>query len=178
VTSIPSGTYVIDPSHSEVAFVVRHAGIAKVRGVFSEFGGEIVVGEDLTTSSAAVEIVASSVETGDKTRDAHLRSSDFFAVETKPTWTFLTNAVRAEGQDLVLEGDLTINGVTKPVELDVEYNGTATDPFGNERIGFSAGTELSRKEFGLTWNVALEAGGVLVSDRAKVQLEVSAVKKP
>jgi polyisoprenoid-binding protein YceI len=174
--TIPSGTYVIDPSHSEVAFVVRHAGIAKVRGAFTEFGGEIVVAEDLARSSAAVEIVASSVETGDRNRDAHLRSGDFFSVETRPTWSFVTNAVRPAGNGLALDGDLTINGVTKPVELEVEYNGTATDPYGNQRVGFSGRTTLSRKEFGLTWNVALEAGGVLVSDTAKVELEVSAVR--
>jgi len=98
-------------------------------------------------------------------------------VETKPTWTFAGTGVKADGDDLVLVGDLTINGVTKPVELDLEYHGTAVDPFGNERVGFSAQTEVSRKEFGLTWNAALETGGVLVSDKAKINLEISAVKK-
>lgn len=177
MSAIPAGTYVIDTAHSEVAFVVRHAGIAKVRGVFGEFSGEIVVGESLASSSAAVEIVASSVVTGDANRDAHLRSGDFFNVETRPTWTFVTNRVASDGDELVVAGELTINGVTRDVELQVEYNGAAQDPFGNERVAFSAGTQISRKDFGLTWNVALEAGGVLVSDKAKVELEVSAIKK-
>lgn len=177
MSHIPAGTYTIDPSHSEVSFTVRHAGIAKVRGVFTEFSGDVVVAEDLENSVAHAEIVASSVQTGDKNRDNHLRSGDFFNVETKPTWTFAGTGVKADGDDLVLVGDLTINGVTKPVELDLEYNGTAVDPFGNERVGFSAQTEVSRKEFGLTWNAALETGGVLVSDKAKISLEISAVKQ-
>ena len=177
MAAIPTGTYTIDPSHSEVSFTVRHAGIAKVRGVFSEFSGDVVVAENLALSAARAEIVASSVQTGDKNRDNHLRGGDFFNVETRPTWTFTSNAVKHDGDDLVLVGDLTINGITKPVELDVEYNGAATDPFGNQRVGFSAVTEVSRKEFGLTWNAALETGGVLVGDKAKIALEVSAVKQ-
>jgi polyisoprenoid-binding protein YceI len=177
MATIPTGTYTIDPSHSEVSFTVRHAGVAKVRGRFREFDGTIVVGDTLAESSAAAAIVASSVETGDQRRDAHLRSSDFFAADERPTWTFRSNAVRADGDDLVLAGDLTLNGVTRPVELDVEYNGSATDPYGQERVGFSAATEVNRKDFGLTWNVALEAGGVLVGEKAKVALEISAVKQ-
>jgi polyisoprenoid-binding protein YceI len=177
MATIPTGTYTIDPSHSEVSFTVRHAGVAKVRGRFREFDGTIVVGDTLAESSAAAAIVASSVETGDQRRDAHLRSSDFFAADERPTWTFRSNAVRADGDDLVLAGDLTLNGVTRPVELDVEYNGSATDPYGQERVGFSAATEVNRKDFGLTWNVALEAGGVLVGEKAKIALEISAVKQ-
>lgn len=177
MATIPTGTYVIDPSHSEVSFTVRHAGIAKVRGLFNEFSGLIEVAEDLPASRAEVEIVASSIETGDKARDGHLRSGDFFDVEKRPTWVFVSNGVKPDGDDLVLEGELTINGITKPVALEVEYNGTAVDPFGNERVGFSGVTELSRKDFGLTWNVALEAGGVLVGDKAKVALEISAIKQ-
>lgn len=176
MSTIPTGTYTIDPSHSEVSFTVRHAGVAKVRGRFQEFDGTIVVGETLAASSAQAEIVASSVETGDAKRDNHLRSSDFFAADERPVWSFTSNAVRADGNDLVLAGDLTVNGVTRPVELDVEYNGAATDPFGQERVGFSAVTEVNRKDFGLTWNVALEAGGVLVGEKAKIALEISAVK--
>lgn len=177
MAAIPSGTYVIDPTHSEVSFTVRHAGVAKVRGQFREFEGAIVVADSLADSAAEATIVASSVDTGDANRDQHLRSRDFFASDERPTWTFTSNAVRAEGNDLVLVGDLTINGVTRPVELDVEYNGTAVDPYGNQRVGFSAATEINRKDFGLTWNVALEAGGFLVSDKAKVALEISAVKQ-
>jgi polyisoprenoid-binding protein YceI len=177
MATIPTGTYVIDPSHSEVSFSVRHAGVAKVRGQFRDFEGTVVVADSLEASSAQAAIVAASVETGDAKRDEHLRSRDFFAADERPTWTFTSNAVRPEGNDLVLEGDLTINGITRPVELDVEYNGSAVDAYGNERVGFSAETEINRKDFGLTWNVALEAGGFLVSDKAKIALEISAVKQ-
>jgi polyisoprenoid-binding protein YceI len=177
MVTIPPGTYVIDPAHSEVSFTVRHAGVAKVRGTFTEFSGQVDVAEDLRASRASVEIAASSVDTGDSTRDTHLRSSDFFAAQERPTWTFVSNEVRESGDDLVLAGELTINGVTRPVELDVEYNGTAVDPWGNPRIGFSGATEVNRKDYGLTWNVALEAGGVLVSNKAKIAIEVSAVKQ-
>lgn len=176
MSTIPAGTYVIDASHSEVSFSVRHVGISKVRGQFREFAGEVVVGDDFTASSAHATIAASSVDTGDAKRDAHLRSADFFAIDERPEWSFTSNAVKTAGNDFVLLGDLTINGVTKPVELEVEYNGTATDPYGQARVGFSAETEISRKDYGLTWNVALEAGGFLVGDTAKVGLEVSAIK--
>lgn len=176
MSTIPAGTYVIDASHSEVSFSVRHVGISKVRGQFREFAGEVIVGDDLATSSAHATIAASSVDTGDAKRDAHLRSADFFAIDERPEWSFTSNAVKTAGNDFVLLGDLTINGVTKPVELEVEYNGTATDPYGQARVGFSAETEISRKDYGLTWNVALEAGGFLVGDTAKVGLEVSAIK--
>ncbi len=177
MSTIPTGTYTIDASHSEVSFSVRHAGIAKVRGQFREFAGAIVIGENLADSSAQATIVASSVDTGDAKRDGHLRSADFFAVDERPEWSFTSNAVRSDGNNLVLAGDLTINGVTKPVDLEVDYNGSATDPYGLERVGFSAETEISRKDFGLTWNVALEAGGFLVGDKAKIGLEISAVKQ-
>lgn len=177
MTTIPAGTYTIDPSHSEVSFSVRHAGIAKVRGQFREFEGDVVVGDSLAGSSATATIVASSVDTGDAKRDGHLRSSDFFAAQEKPTWTFTSTQVRGHGDGFEVAGDLTINDVTRPVVLDVEYHGAATDPFGNERVGFSATTEVNRKDFGLTWNVALEAGGVLVGDKVKISLEVSAVKQ-
>lgn len=176
MSTIPAGTYVIDASHSEVSFSVRHVGISKVRGQFREFAGEVIIGDDLATSSAHATIAASSVDTGDAKRDAHLRSADFFAIDERPEWSFTSNAVKTAGNDFVLLGDLTINGVTKPVELEVEYNGTATDPYGQARVGFSAETEISRKDYGLTWNVALEAGGFLVGDTAKVGLEVSAIK--
>jgi len=161
MATIPAGTYVIDPSHSEVSFTVRHAGIAKVRGTFTEFSGQIEVAEELAASRTSVEIAASSIETGDKTRDNHLRSADFFDAEKRPTWTFVSNEVRGTGDDLVLAGELTINGVTRPVELDVEYNGTAVDPWGNPRVGFSGVTEVSRKDFGFMGGFL--AVGILVA---------------
>ena len=177
MSSIPAGTYVIDPSHTEVGFSVRHAGISKVRGKFEKFEGQIVVAENVAESSATVTIDASSINTGDANRDGHLRSADFWDAENKPTWTFVTGGLEGDGEEFSLKGDLTINGVTKPVALDVEYNGAVTDPFGSKRIGFSANTEISRKEFGLTWNAALEAGGVLVGDKVKILLEVEATPK-
>lgn len=175
--TIPTGTYIIDPSHSELSFSVRHAGIAKVRGRFAEFEGSIVVGPTLSESSARAAIIASSVDTGDANRDNHLRSGDFFSVETRPTWTFVSTGTRGAADEFVLDGDLTINGITRPVALEVEFNGAATDPYGNERIAFSASADVNRKDFNLTWNVALEAGGVLVGEKVKLSLEVSAVKQ-
>lgn len=176
--NVAPGTYAIDPSHSEVAFTVRHAGIAKVRGAFSEFEGTIVVSEDQAASTTDVTVQLGSVDTRSEQRDEHLRSADFFNVEENPTMTFSTTSVAIEDEEeFTLTGELTLNGVTKPVEIEAEYTGAATDPYGQERIGFSGTTTLSRKDFGLTWNAALETGGVLVSDKVTVLLEVSAIKQ-
>lgn len=174
--SIPAATYAIDPSHSEVAFSIRHAGIAKVRGRFTEFSGEIVVAEELAASSVKATIVASSVDTGNAQRDGHLQSSDFFSVESNPEWTFTATSVSGAEDEFTLAGDLTINGTTHPVELDVEYNGTNVDAYGATRVGFSATTEISRESYGITWNAPLEAGGVLLGDKVKIFIEISATK--
>ena len=180
-TALPTesltGTWVIDPSHSEAGFTTRHAGIAKVRGSVAITEGTIVVGDDVTGSTVTAVLDPSTIDTRDANRDGHLRSADFFEVDTYPTWTFTSTSVAAQGNDYVLVGDLTIHGVTRTVELELEFNGTATDPFGNARVGFSAETEISRKDFGLTWNAALETGGFLVSDTVKVSLEISAIKQ-
>jgi polyisoprenoid-binding protein YceI len=176
-TSTLTGTWVIDPSHSEAGFTTRHAGIAKVRGSVAITEGTVVIGDDVTTSSVTASLDPSTIDTRDANRDGHLRSADFFDVETHPAWTFASTAVTASGSDYVLVGDLTIHGVTRTVELELEFNGTATDPFGNARAGFSAVTEISRKDFGLTWNAALETGGFLVSDTVKISLEISAIKQ-
>jgi polyisoprenoid-binding protein YceI len=180
-TALPTesltGTWVIDPSHSEAGFTTRHAGIAKVRGSVAITEGTIVIGDDVATSSVTAVLDPSTIDTRDANRDGHLRSADFFEVDTYPTWTFTSTSVAAKGGDYVLVGDLTIHGVTRTVELELEFNGTATDPFGNARAGFSAATEISRKDFGLTWNAALETGGFLVSDTVKVSLEISAIKQ-
>ncbi|HZK05024.1 MAG TPA: YceI family protein [Actinomycetaceae bacterium] len=178
MVQIVPGTYVIDASHSEVGFSVRHAGIAKVRGSFTEFEGAIEVGENGTDSKANVSVDLASVDTRSEARDQHLRSADFFNVEVTPTMTFASTSVKIEdAEDFVLRGELTLNGVTMPVEIEAEYTGTAIDPYGQERIGFSGETKINRKDFGLTWNAALETGGVLVSDRVNIVLEVSAVKQ-
>lgn len=180
-TSLPAGlvpgTYAIDGSHSTASFTVRHAGIAKVRGTIAIASGSITIGDDLESSSVTAELDAASVNTGDANRDGHLKSADFWHAEEKPVWTFTSTGVSLDGDDFVIAGDLTINGVTNAVELATEFAGTATDPFGNERAGFESAIEISRKDYGLTWNAALETGGVLVGDKVKIALDVSAIKQ-
>lgn len=173
---LTTGTWTIDPSHSEASFTVRHAGIAKVRGTVVITDGAIVVAEDGTANVTAT-LDPATVNTGDETRDGHLKSADFFEVETYPTWTFTSKPVQVSADETAVAGDLTIHGVTQPVTLDTEFNGTATDAYGNLRAGFSATTTISRKDFGLTWNAALEAGGVLVSDKVTISLELSTIKQ-
>lgn len=172
---LTTGTWTIDASHSEATFTVRHAGISKVRGSVAITDGIVVIGEDPATASVTANLDPATINTRDEGRDAHLRSADFFQVEEYPTWTFTSTSVRADGDDYVVTGDLTIHGVTRTVELETEFNGAAVDPFGNQRVAFSAETEISRKDFGLTWNAALEAGGVLVSDKVKINLEIAAI---
>ncbi len=174
---VQAGTWEIDPSHSSVEFSVRHMMFSKVRGRFGSFRGTIVIGEDPRDSSVEAAVDVASVDTGDENRDAHLRSADFFDVERFPEMTFVSRAVRQEGERYVVAGDLTLHGVTRPVELDLELNGIGTDPYGRTRAGFTATTELSRKDFGLEWNVALETGGVLVGDKVQVALEIQAVRR-
>ena len=174
---LTTGTWAIDASHTEAAFSVRHAGISKVRGTVAVTGGAITVGEDLASTSVTATLDPSTVSTGDATRDGHLKSGDFFDVEAFGEWSFTSTAIRAEGDAYVIAGDLTIHGETRPVELATEFNGVAVDPFGNTRAGFESSVTISRKEFGLTWNAALEAGGVLVSDKVTITLDVSAIKQ-
>ncbi|ADG75623.1 YceI family protein [Cellulomonas flavigena DSM 20109] len=175
-TGLTSGTWTIDPSHTEASFTVRHAGISKVRGTVAVTSGTLTVGDDLESSSVTVTLDPSTVSTGDANRDGHLKSNDFFDVETFGEWTFTSTAVRASGDGHVVVGDLTIHGVTREVELAAQFNGTAVDPFGNTRAGFEAELTISRKDFGLTWNAALEAGGVLVADKVRIDLDVSAIQ--
>ena len=172
-----AGTYAIDPSHSTVEFVVRHLGLAKVRGRFNEFEGVIHVGEDLAQSSVQVTVKAASIDTREADRDAHLRSGDFLNVEQYPTLEFRSTGVRRQGGDWLVDGDLTIAGTTRPVTFEVEFEGGAQDPWGNARIGFSAATKVNREDFGLTWNQALETGGWLVGKEVKIELAVEAVKQ-
>ena len=176
--TITSGTYTIDPSHSEVGFVARHAMVTKVRGWFRDVTGTITVADDFAASSATATMKVDSVDTGNADRDGHLKSADFFDAEKNPEITFVSTGVKdVKGDEFVLVGDLTIKGITKSVELEAEFNGSATDPFGNARIGFSAETEVEREDFGLTWNAALETGGVLVSKKIKLVLDISAIKQ-
>lgn len=173
-----TGTWAIDPSHSEIGFTARHAVVTKVRGKFSEFEGTFVLdGATPSASSIAFTAQLSSIETGNADRDAHLRSADFFDVDNNKTLEFRSTGITVNGQGGTLVGDLTIKGVTRPVEIAVEFGGLAKDPFGNERAGFEGTTSISRKDFGLTWNVALETGGFLVSDEIKIALDISAIKQ-
>ncbi|WP_309081016.1 YceI family protein [Zhihengliuella sp.] len=173
---ITAGTWTIDNSHSEVGFSVRHAGISKVRGRFSDVEGTLVVGEDVADSTLEAVVQIDSVDTGDANRDGHLKGEDFFDAEKFPTMTFAGRDLKGSGSEFTLVGDLTIRGNTQPIELDVEFHGTAVDPFGTTRAGFEATAVISRKEFGLTWNAALEAGGVLVGDKVTIVLDLSFVK--
>lgn len=172
---LTTGTWTIDASHSAAEFSVRHAGISKVRGTVAITEGVVTVGADLASSSVTATLDPATISTRDDNRDGHLKSADFFDVETYPSWTFTSTSIEARGDDYVVVGDLTIHGVTHQVELETEFNGAATDPFGSSRLGFSAKTEISRKDYGLTWNAALETGGVLVGDKVKISLEVEAV---
>ncbi len=171
------GTWQIDPVHSAVEFSVRHMMVSKVKGRFTRFGGTITVAEDPLRSSVEASIETASVDTHDENRDNHLRSPDFFDVERYPTMTFRSTEVRPAGEGYLVVGDLTLHGVTKQVELNLELNGTGPDAYGGLRTGFTATTELNRKDFGLTWNAAIEGGGVVVGDKVKVTLEIEAVRQ-
>jgi polyisoprenoid-binding protein YceI len=172
INDLPAGTWNIDASHSELGFTARHLMVTKVRGKFNEFEGAAKVADDVTASQVTAVVQLASVDTGSADRDAHLKSGDFFDVENNPTMSFTSTAVTED----TLKGDLTIKGVTKPVEFDLEFNGLATDPWGNQKAGFEATTEINRQDFGLEWNVALEGGGVLVSEKIKINLDVQLVK--
>ncbi|MFT4110548.1 YceI family protein [Propionicimonas sp.] len=173
-----SGTYTLDGSHSRVGFVARHAMIAKVRGAFNEVSGTATIdGANPAASSLEVTIGVASVDTRDANRDGHLQSPDFFDAATYPTITFKATGFEIVDDETVnVTGDLTIKDVTKPVTVPFTFGGAATDPFGNSRIGFEGEVTVNRKDWGLTWNAALETGGVLVSDKVVLELEVSAIK--
>jgi polyisoprenoid-binding protein YceI len=173
-----TGTWTLDPAHTRIGFVARHAMVTKVRGAFNEFEGSAVVdGADLTRSSATVTIAAASIDTRNDQRDAHLRSNDFLGMEEHPAITFVATAVTPTGPSgFDLTGDLTIKGVTNAVTVPFEFEGAATDPFGNLRAGFEGSVTINRKDFGITWNAALETGGVLVSDKVVLEFEISAIK--
>jgi len=175
-----AGDYSLDITHSRIGFSARHAMVTTVRGQFGEFeGGAHLDTTDPSASSAKVNIRAASISTGQADRDAHLRSADFFDVETFPELTFVTTAVtRADATTWTVTGDLTIKGVTNPVTIDFESTGSARDPFGNLRVGFEGAATINRKDWGLTWNAALETGGVLVSEKIKLELDVSAIAVP
>jgi polyisoprenoid-binding protein YceI len=168
---IQTGTWTIDPSHSEVSFVARHL-MSKVRGLFQKFEGQIATG---AAPSATATIDLTSIDTRDENRDAHLRSKDFFDAEDTGAMTFASTKVEQGGKGLLVTGDLTIKGVTKPATLDVEYLGTETDPWGGTRIGFEGTTQISRKDWGIDFNIPMDGGRLLVGDKIDITVAVQAV---
>jgi polyisoprenoid-binding protein YceI len=176
VPGLVAGTWVIDPTHSEVGFSVRHMMVSKVRGSFKTFEGTITIGDNPLDSRVEASIEAWSVDTHDENRDNHLRSSDFFEVEVHPKITFASTGVRQARHDtFVVSGDLTIRGVTRPVDLELEFNGVSPDPWGGTRSGFSASTEISRADFGIEFNIPMDGGGVVVGDKIKINIEIEAI---
>lgn len=172
-----TGEYQIDSAHTRLGFVARHAMVTKVRGSFKEIEGTIVIdAQSPENSKARLTMKSASITTGQEQRDTHLRSGDFFDVEKYPEVTFTSTSITGSGDKFECTGDLTIKDVTKSVTVDLEFTGSAKDPFGNLRAGFEGGTEISRKDWGLEWNAALETGGFLVSDKIKLEFDVSAIK--
>jgi polyisoprenoid-binding protein YceI len=172
-----SGTYTLDPAHTRIGFVARHAMVTKVRGSFNEFEGTATTDGTPANTSIEVTIKAASIDTRNEQRDEHLRSNDFLAMDEHPEITFRSTEVKPTGSStLEVTGDLTVRGVTKSVTIPFDFEGAATDPFGNERIGFEGSVVINRKDFGVNWNAALEAGGVLVSDKVTLEFEISAIK--
>jgi polyisoprenoid-binding protein YceI len=178
VPSALTGTYTLDPTHSRIGFVARHAMVTKVRGSFNEFEGSgYFDAADPANSKLQLTIKAASIDTRNADRDAHLRSNDFFDMDNHPEITFSSTALERAGEDRYqVTGDLSIKGVTRPVTVDFEYTGSAVDPYGNQRIGFEGTTTVNRKDWGVNWNAALEAGGVLVGEKVTLEFDVSAIR--
>jgi len=177
-TTIPgyvTGTWTIDPVHSEVGFSVRHMMVSKVRGKFTSFEGSIVTGENPLESSVTATVELTSIDTGNVDRDNHIRSADFFEVDTHKTMTYQSTGIRVDGDDYVLDGEITLKGITKSVPFKLEVNGVGPDAYGGVRSGFTATGTISRADFGVDFNAAMETGGVVVGDKVTIQLEIEAV---
>ena len=176
MTTIPAGTWAIDPTHTEVGFTVRHL-MSKVRGKFEQFEGVVTVAEDVTASTADVTVQLASINTGTADRDNHLRSADFFSAEENPEMTFTVTGIKPDGDDeYIASGDLTIRGVTKPIELEVEVVGVGADPWGGTRVGFEAETDISRKEWGIDFNIPVPgADKAMIGDKVSVKILGQAV---
>ena len=173
-----TGTWAIDESHSTVGFAVKHAVVATTRGKFTSYtGGATIDAENPETSSIWVEIDAASVDTGNEQRDGHLKSADFWNAEANPKITFKSTSIKVDGDDIVSTGDLTVGEVTHPVDITWEFGGVAKDPWGNTKAGFEGTVTINRKDWGITWNAALETGGFLISDKVKLVLEIEAAKE-
>jgi len=181
LTTLPlaTGTWTADPNHSTVGFTVRHLGLSKVRGRFEDVTATLVVGRDLASTSVTAEIDMASVSTGNADRDAHLASSDFFNAEKNPKMTFRSTSIEGSGEEYTLIGDLTLNGITKPVELEVEFFGTSIFPVDQStHAGFTATGSLSRKDYGIEFNMALGGDKVMISDKVNLELDVQLVAPP
>ncbi len=179
ISDIPGlvpGTWSIDPTHSDVSFSVRHMMVSKVRGTFRRFDAELVIAENLSDSSVNATIDVGSFDTGNAERDAHIRSADFLDLERYPTMTYRSTAIHPEGDRFVVDGELTLHGVTRPVALQLEVGGVTTDPYGNLRLGLSATTEINRRDFGIDVSMPLEAGGVVVGDKVNITLDIAAIR--
>jgi polyisoprenoid-binding protein YceI len=176
VPGYEAATWTIDPVHSEVGFSVRHMMVSKVRGRFTNYSGQIVTADDPTQSSVTAEIDLSSINTGQEQRDEHIKSADFFEVETYPTMTYKSTGIRVEDGEYILDGDLTLKGVTKSVPLRLELNGFGPDAFGGVRAGFTATGEINRRDFNVNFNAPMANGGVVVADKIALHLEIEAVK--
>ncbi|MGI9001711.1 MAG: YceI family protein [Pseudonocardia sp.] len=179
-TQIPgylAATWDIDPVHSDVSFTVRHMMVSKVRGRFGTFSGEIVTGADITGSAVTATIEATSIDTGNAQRDGHIRSADFFDVENHPRWTYRSTGVRTDEDGIVVDGELTIKGVTRAVPLALEVNGFGPDAYGGTRAGFSASATINRNDFGVDLAMPLDGGGVVLSDTVQISLEIEGVQR-
>jgi polyisoprenoid-binding protein YceI len=173
-----AGTWTLDPTHSDVTFSVRHLAISKVRGSFEKFDVTVVTAENPLDSTITASIDMSSINTNQADRDGHLKTSDFFAIDQFPTMDFVSTGLRLEGDDLLIDGNLTLRGVTKPVTLKGEFGGIMTDGYGQVKAGASASTKIDRSEFGVNWNAALEAGGLTLGNDVSIDLEIQVVLQP
>ena len=176
ISELAPGVWNVDASHSTIGFVARHLMVSKVRGHFATFTGTLTIADEPLASKVEASADIASITTGDDDRDAHLKSADFFDADNFPTMTLVSTGIDKNGSDYVLHTDLTIKGVTKQVDFELEFDGVSGDPWGGTRAGFSAQAEVNRKDWGLEWNVALETGGVLVSEKVKIQLDIEAIK--
>lgn len=169
-----AGTWVIDPTHTEVGFQARHLGISKVKGTFEQFEGTITTGDSVEDSSVQATVQVDSVNTNQQQRDEHLRTSDFFKADEFPTFTFVSTGVTVDGDDVQVAGELTLRGVTKPVVFDTEFGGITADGYGQKKLGLEAETTINRHDFGVSWNAPTEAGGLTLGDKVKITLDVQA----
>jgi polyisoprenoid-binding protein YceI len=176
VPEIPSGRWTVDPVHSHVGFVARHMMIARVHGAFRDFSGEVIVGEDPLDTKVKAVVQTDSVDTGNADRDAFVKSNDFFDVAQHPEMSFESTGFAADGDDHTMSGDLTINGITKPVTFDVEFDGYTVDPWGNNRAGVYAQATVNRNDWGITWNAPLEGGGMMLNEKVKLELDLQIVQ--